>query len=78
MIKALLFATIIAAGTLVSVAAPAQAEDAQRCVRASQCTGPLPFICVYCPKLNHAVCAHHVCVHHRCEVQTCPEFGSFK
>jgi hypothetical protein len=33
---------------------------------------------VFCPKLNHSVCAHHVCVHHTCGIETCPEWGPWK
>jgi hypothetical protein len=72
-----LLAAVIAVGTLMSVAVPAQAEG-DKCNRASQCKGVLPQICVFCPKINKSVCAHHVCVHHTCGIETCPEWGPWK
>jgi len=72
MIKALtrssfvLFAAIIALSALVG--APVQAAD--RCMRASQCRGPLPQICMRCSG-GHSACAHWACVHHTCEIQIC-------
>ncbi len=72
----LLFVAAIALGALVGGAAPTQAAG-DRCIRASQCKGPLPMICMYCQSLGHAVCAHHVCVHHTCQVQICPEFKPY-
>jgi hypothetical protein len=61
----LLFAAIIALSALVG--APAQAAY---CVRASQCHGPLPDLCIKCPN-GHNGCAHHACVHHKCVVRYC-------
>jgi hypothetical protein len=72
-----MLAAAVALSVLAGVAAPAQAAG-DRCMRASQCKGPLPMICMYCASLGHAVCAHHVCVHHMCEVQICPEFTPYK
>jgi len=69
----LLFAAAVAVSALVGAAAPAQAA-AQRCIVASQCKGPLPFICMFCGSTGKFGCAHHVCIHHTCQVQICPEF----
>jgi hypothetical protein len=79
MIKAgtsLLFAATIAVTALVSFAAPTEAA-AQRCIRASQCKGPLPQICMFCASTGKFACAHHVCVNHTCQVQICPEFKPY-
>ena len=73
MIKALSFAAILAAGALIG--APAQAAEGQKCLRAAQCSGPMPFICVWCPKENKVGCAHWACLHHKCAIQTCPEYS---
>lgn len=67
-----LLAAAIALSALVGAAAPAQA--AARCVRASQCHGPLPQICVKC-RNGRTECAHWACVAHRCVVQTCGRIG---
>jgi hypothetical protein len=73
MVKALtrssrLFAAVIAMSALVGIGA--SAEAANRCVRASQCHGPLPQICERCSN-GHTVCAHWACVDHRCVMQIC-------
>jgi len=65
-----LFAAVVALGAFLGAAAPAQADGAERCIRASQCHGPLPQICERCSNGTTA-CAHHVCVHHRCGMQIC-------
>jgi hypothetical protein len=70
----LLFAAAVAVSALIG--APAQAA-AERCIIASQCKGPLPFICMYCGSTGQYGCAHHVCIHHTCQVQICPEFKTF-
>jgi hypothetical protein len=75
-ITSALFAATIGLSVLIGAAAPAQAA-AQRCNVASQCTGPLPYICMFCGSTGKYACAHHVCIHHSCEVQICPEFKTF-
>jgi hypothetical protein len=65
-----LFAGIVALSALVG--APAQAGEGARCLKASQCRGPLPDICMKC-RNGHSACAHWACVHHRCVVRICPE-----
>jgi hypothetical protein len=55
---------------LVGAGAPAQAQEGARCIRASQCKGPLPLFCVQCGD-GHYACPHWACVRHRCVVQTC-------
>ncbi len=65
-----LFAAVAALSTLVGAGAPAQAAEGQRCFRASQCQGPLPFFCIQCSNGQFA-CPHWACVRHRCVVQTC-------
>jgi hypothetical protein len=69
---------VFAAAVAVSALAGASAQAAaQRCIRASQCTGPLPMICMYCASTGKYGCAHHVCVNHTCQVQICPEFKTY-
>jgi hypothetical protein len=69
--SAKLFAAMIVVSALVGAGAPAQAADAERCIRAAQCHGPLPQICEQCGN-GKSACAHWACVHHKCVVQICP------
>jgi hypothetical protein len=70
--SSILFAAIIAVSTLVSVGA--RAQDAAKCTKAAECTGPLPQICLVC---RHGVteCAHWACVKHTCKMQICGLYG---
>jgi hypothetical protein len=70
--SSILFAVIIALSTLVSVGA--RAQDAAKCTKAAECTGPLPQICLVC---RHGVteCAHWACVKHTCKMQICGLYG---
>ncbi len=65
-----LFAAIIVLGAVASVGAPAQAADAQRCIKAAECHGFLPHFCEVCSN-GESACAHWACVHHECVMQTC-------
>jgi len=78
MIKALqrtspLFVAIV----VLSALAGASAQAAGRCVRASQCRGPLPQICERCGN-GHTACAHWACLAHKCTVQICGRVTRYK
>ena len=73
--SSILFAAIIASSALVSVGAWAQ--DAAKCTKAAECTGPLPQICMVC-RHGHDECAHWACVKHSCKVEICGLHGTYK
>ena len=73
--SSILFAAIIASSALVSVSAWAQ--DAAKCTKAAECTGPLPQICMVC-RGGHQECAHWACVKHSCAVEICSLHGTYK
>jgi hypothetical protein len=67
----LLLAAAVTVSTLFGAGSPAQAQEPQFCIRASQCHGILPLFCIQCSNGQFA-CPHWACVRHRCVVQTCP------
>lgn len=69
-----LLAAAFVVSALVGFGAPAQAADAEACMSAAECHGPLPQIYVKC-RNGHTKCAHWACVHHKCAVQTCGRIG---
>jgi hypothetical protein len=65
-----LIAAAIALSAMLGVGAPARAADAQHCMTASDCHGPVPQLCKRC-RSGRGGCAHCSCVARKCAIRYC-------